>query len=66
MFAFAGITLGNKKHALVIALDANWSPGTYARRVVIGSETRNRFEVIDGAFGAGITLAYYLPIFDLN
>lgn len=62
----AGVTVGTKKHAIVFAIDASWSPGTYGRKVVINDAGRDRFEQLDGSFALGLTAAYYLPIFDLN
>jgi hypothetical protein len=62
----AGITVGSKKHSVLIALDGSWSPGTYGRRVALHDGRNDRYEQLDGSFASGLTVAYYLPFFDLN
>jgi hypothetical protein len=62
-----GLTFGNGQHLLVVAADASWSPGLYERDVVVnhpggGTEVFRR----SGALLLGLTLAYYVPLFDLN
>jgi hypothetical protein len=52
--AQAGITFGDSKHIGVLAADFSWSPTAY--------ENTDK----TGAFQFGLTLAYYVPLFDLN
>jgi hypothetical protein len=63
----AGVTFGNGQHMLIIAGDVSWSPGLYERDVTV-MHTDGTNEVLhrSGALFAGITLAYYVPLFDLN
>jgi hypothetical protein len=62
-----GVTFGNGQHMLIIAADVSWSPGLYERDVTV-MHTDGTNEVLhrSGALFAGITLAYYVPLFDLN
>jgi len=54
-----GLILGDPEHTFLIALDARYAPGILAAQMTDGSSTR-------GAFRTGITLAYYVPLFDFN
>ncbi|MGN6106190.1 MAG: hypothetical protein ACTHU0_13870 [Kofleriaceae bacterium] len=61
-----GFVLGSSRHSVVLALEASWAPGLYARDVTIRTASTTTTERVAGAFTAGLTLAYYVPFFDLN
>lgn len=60
--AQAGWIFGDRRHSVVLAADLAWSPGLYRRTVMVGERQIEK----QGALFLGATLAYYVPVFDLN
>lgn len=64
--AQAGFLLGSKSHSLVLAAEASYAPGLYARDVMLVENGQTTVRNVSGVFTFGVTLAYYVPFFDLN
>jgi hypothetical protein len=62
-----GLLLGDSKHSVVVAGELSWSPSLYERDVTIAPASGMTSTAhLSGALFAGVTLAYYVPFFDLN
>jgi hypothetical protein len=61
-----GFLFGGRKHSVLVAGDISWSPGLYEREVTINTAGVQEQKTLSGALMYGVTIAYYVPIFDLN
>lgn len=61
------VTLGNRRHTVLLGLDLSWNPGLYEREIMVTNADGTMESVQQsGAYMMGLTLAYYVPLFDLN